>query len=136
VDRIACAWLIRTFIDPKARFKFVPASPPYRAQRNELRFDMADAEFTHRGDRCSFEVLVAETGLRDPALRAIAEVIHDLDLKDGKFGRPETEGVRQLIAGITLGTNDDSVRIARGCALFDDLSRSMQRAPAKTQRRQ
>jgi hypothetical protein len=130
VDRIACAWLVRTFIDPKAQFKFVPASPPYRPQRDELRFDMADAEYTHRGDRCSFEVLVEDAGLRDPALRAIAEVIHDLDLKDAKFGRPETEGVRQLISGITLGTNDDSVRIERGCALFDDLYRSAQRTPA------
>jgi hypothetical protein len=81
-------------------------------------------------------VLVDDAGLRDPALRAIAEVIHDLDLKDGKFGRPETEGVRQLISGITLGTNDDSVRLERGCALFDDLYRSAQRAPATKSARQ
>jgi len=129
VDRIACAWLIRKFVDPKARFKFVAAAG-YAPHRNELRFDMADAEFTHRGDRCSFEVLLAEAGLRDPALQAIAEIVHDLDLKDGKFGRPEAEGVRQLISGITLGTDDDTTRIARGADLFDDLYRSLQRKPA------
>jgi len=133
VDRIACAWLIRTFIDGKARFKFVAA--PYAPGRNELRFDMADAEFTHRGDRCSFEVLLAAIGLRDAGLQAIAEIIHDLDLKDGKFARPEAEGVRQLLAGITLGTEDDSIRIARGSALFDDLYRSFQRNSASTAKR-
>jgi hypothetical protein len=129
VDRIACAWLIRTFIDPKARFKFVQASG-YRAQANELRFDMADAEFTHRGDRCSFEVLLAETGLAAPALQIIAEIVHDLDLKDGKFGRPEAEGVRQLLTGITLGADDDPTRIARGSDLCNDLYRSLRRKPA------
>src|SRR5262245_57704960 len=95
VDRIACAWLVRKCIDPKARFKFVDAAG-YAPQKNQLRFDMADAEFTHRGDRCSFEVLLAEIALRDPALHAIAQIVHDLDLKDGKFERPEAEGVRQL----------------------------------------
>lgn len=129
VDRIACAWLIRKFIDPKARFKFVE-SAGYATQRNELRFDMADAEFTHRGDRCSFEVLLAEIGQRDPALQAIAEIVHDLDLKDAKFGRPEAEGVRQLLSGITLGTEDDPTRIARGSELFENLYRSLQRKPS------
>jgi hypothetical protein len=128
VDRIACAWLVRKFIDPKARFKFVAAAG-YAPQKNEVRFDMADAEFTHRGERCSFEVLLGEAGLRDPALQAIGEIIHDLDLKDGKFGRPEVEGVRQLIAGITLGTDDDRIRLERGADLFENLYRSLQRKP-------
>jgi len=126
VDRIASAWFIVRFIDSKARFKFVGPSG-YDPKREELRFDMADAEFTHRGDQCSFEVLLAESGLRDPALRAIAEIVHDLDLKDEKFARPETEGVRQLLSGITLGSDDDKVRLERGGALFDDLYRSQQR---------
>lgn len=134
VDRIACAWLIRKFIDPRARFRFVDAD--HRgARRNELRFDMADAEFTHRGDRCSFEVLLAEAGLRDPALGAIGEIVHDLDLKDGKFGRPETEGIRQLMAGITLASDDDRARCARAAALFDDLYRSLRQKPPGAPRR-
>ena len=133
VDRIASAWFIVRFIDSKARFKFVGPSG-YDPKREELRFDMADAEFTHRGDQCSFEVLLAESGLRDPALRAIAEIVHDLDLKDEKFARPETEGVRQLLSGIILGSDDDKVRLERGGALFDDLYRSQQRRSPKGKR--
>jgi hypothetical protein len=129
VDRIACAWFIRKFIDPAARFKFVePAG--YAPKRSELRFDMADAEFTHRGDQCSFEVLLAESALRDGALQVIAELVHDLDLKDGKFGRPEAEGVRQLLSGIVLASEDDRSRVERGGVLFEDLYRSLQRKPA------
>jgi hypothetical protein len=134
VDRIACAWFIRRFIDAAARFKFVePAG--YTAARNELRFDMAEAEFTHRGDRCSFEVLLAESGLREPALQVIAEIVHDLDLKDGKFGRAETEGVRQLLSGITLSSESDKSRLERGATLFEDLYRSLQRSPSRRRKR-
>lgn len=120
VDRIASAWLIRRFIDPGARFKFVPATG-YAAMAGELRFDMFEGEFTHKGDRCTFEVLIAHAGLADPALAAIGEIIHDLDLKDGKYGREEAAGVRSLIAGITASSSDDEQRLARGAALLDDL---------------
>ena len=120
VDRIASAWLIRRFVDPAARFKFVPGSG-YVAQPGELRFDMFEGEFTHRGERCTFEVLLAETGLDDPALDAIAEIIHDIDLKDGKYGREEAAGVRSLIAGIAASSPDDEQRLARGAVLLDDL---------------
>ena len=120
VDRIASAWLIRRFVDPEARFKFVPGKG-YRPERDELRFDMFEAEFTHEGDRCTFEVLVGRLGLEDPALAPIAEIVHDIDLKDTKFGRPETPGIERLIAGIALGHRDDEARLARGTALLDDL---------------
>ena len=119
VDRIACAWLIRRFIDPKAKFKFV-AAKPYRQASGELRFDMADAEFTHEGDKCSFEVLLEKLCIGDKALGAIGEIIHDLDLKDGKFGRPETVGIGHVIAGICRTQGQDEARIARGKELFDD----------------
>ncbi|NDH62394.1 MAG: ChrB protein [Alphaproteobacteria bacterium] len=120
VDRIASAWLIRRFIDPAARFKFVPGTG-YVAQPGELRFDMFEGEFTHRGERCTFEVLLADAKLDDPALGAIAEIIHDIDLKDGKYGREETAGVRSLIAGIAASSPDDVERLARGAVLLDDL---------------
>ncbi|HTE80468.1 MAG TPA: chromate resistance protein ChrB domain-containing protein [Reyranella sp.] len=120
VDRIASAWLIRRFIDPGARFKFVPGTG-YRPQAGELRFDMFEGEFTHLGDRCTFEVLLGHAGLVDPALRAIGEIIHDIDLKDGKYGREEVAGVRSLIAGIAASSTDDEQRLARGAALLDDL---------------
>lgn len=120
VDRIASAWLIRRFIDPEARFKFVPGTG-YKPLQDELRFDMFEGEFTHRGDRCTFEVLVAHSGIVDPALAAIGEIVHDIDLKDDKYGREETGGLRSLIAGITTVSADDEQRISRGSAVFDDL---------------
>jgi hypothetical protein len=120
VDRIASAWLVRRFIDPEPRFKFVPAKG-YVPEPGELRFDMFEAEFTHEGDRCTFEVLLGRAGLGEPALRAIAEIVHDIDLKDGKFARPEAEGIRTLIAGICAATGNDEERLARGGAAFEDL---------------
>jgi hypothetical protein len=122
VDRIASAWLIRRFIDPEARFKFVP-STGYAPQPGELRFDMFEAEFTHEGDRCTFEVLCERAGLEDPAVRILGEIVHDIDLKDAKFGREETAGVASLIDGIVLAHSDDEQRLARGAAILGDLYR-------------
>jgi hypothetical protein len=119
VDRIACSWLIRRFIDPDATFRFVTKDD--RPRPGELRFDMYDGEFTHEGDRCSFEVLLLRAGLDDPALQAIAEIVHDIDLKDGKFGREEAAGIAHLIAGISVAHEDDAQRIAAGAPLFDNL---------------
>ena len=123
VDRIACAWLIRRFIDPQARLKFVPAKG-YVPERDELRFDMFDAEFTHVGDRCTFEVLVERMALADPALAAIGEIIHDLDLRDDKFSRDETPGVRGAIDGICTVARGDEQRIAAAAPMFDGLHAS------------
>jgi hypothetical protein len=120
VDRIACAWLIRRFIDPGARFKFV-SGKGYAPSFGELRFDMFEAEFTHEGDRCSFEVLLGHAGLTDPALQAIAEIVHDIDLKDGKFGRDEAGGIKALIGGVAMAHQRDEERLTRGGAIFDDL---------------
>jgi hypothetical protein len=120
VDRMASAWFIRRFIDSGARFKFVPAKG-YKPLPDELRFDMFEAEFTHEGDRCSLEVLIERTGLNEPALGPIAEIVHDIDLKDSKFGRQETIGIERLIAGIAMANKDDETRLARGEAVFEDL---------------
>jgi hypothetical protein len=128
IDRIASAWLIRRFIDPAATFKFVPAKG-YRPEAGELRFDMFEAEFTHIGDRCTFEVLLDHTALQDPALRAIAEIVHDIDLKESKFGRPETPGIAHLVAGLAMNNPDDQARLARGEAVFGDLYAYLRRKP-------
>lgn len=128
VDRIASAWLIRRFIDEQARFRFV-SQEGYRPESGELRFDMFEAEFTHEGDRCTFEVLCERFGLADPALRAIADVVHDIDLKDSKYGREETPGISRLIAGISMNHRDDEVRLERGSAVFDDLYECFRRQP-------
>lgn len=126
VDRIASAWLVRRFIDPEARFKFVEARG-YAPAADEIRFDMFDAEFTHEGDRCTFEVLLDRFRLDDAALRAIAEIVHDIDLKDGKFGRPDTAGVGRVLGGIALAHADDGGRLARGEAVLSDLYESLRR---------
>jgi hypothetical protein len=120
VDRIACSWLIRRFIDPRAVFRFVVGEGYVRAP-DELRFDMLEGEFTHEGDRCSFEVLLTRAGLDDPALQAIAEIVHDIDLEDGKFVREETAGIAHIIAGIAMTEEDDEQRIAAGASVLDSL---------------
>jgi hypothetical protein len=120
VDRMASAWLIRRFIDPKARLKFV-AAKGYTPKAGELRFDMFEAEFTHEGDCCTFEVLVERAALRDAALQPIAEIVHDIDLKDGKFRRPEAVGIDRMIAGIAMATRDDAERIRAASAVWDSL---------------
>jgi len=126
VDRMATAWLVRRFIDPDARIKFVPAKG-YIPLVDEVRFDMFEAEFTHEGDRCSMEVLLAGTGMRDPALVRIAEIVHDIDLKDSKFQREETSGIARLIDGIAMSHKDDDVRLTRAAAMFDDLYENFRR---------
>jgi len=120
IDRIACAWLIKRFIDPDATFKFVEEKS-HRHQQGELRFDMFRGEFTHVGDKCTFEVLAASLPSRDAGLRAIAEIVHDIDLKDDKFAREETTGIAHVIAGVCATHADDLARIARGGAVFDDI---------------
>ncbi|HEX4440921.1 MAG TPA: chromate resistance protein ChrB domain-containing protein [Thermoanaerobaculia bacterium] len=119
IDRIASAWLIRRFIDPDAEFRFI--DPDEERRPDELRFDMAGGDFTHEGDGCTFETLVRTLGSPDDALRQVAEIVHDIDLKDGKFGRGDAQGVQQIVLGIVLYSSDDEERLSRGLALFDDL---------------
>ncbi len=109
-----------------ARFKFVNGKG-YAPEPGELRFDMFEAEFTHEGDRCTFEVLLDRFGLADPALRPIAEIVHDMDLKDDKFGRPERAGLDRLIDGLAASEQDDEARLARGSALFGALYQAFSR---------
>jgi hypothetical protein len=125
VDRIASAWLVRRFIDPGARFRFIDPHEP--ARTGELRFDMVGGDFTHEEDRCTFETLVRRTGLRDQALERVAEIVHDIDIKDAKFGRPEARGVEQLLWGMLAANPADADRLDRGFALLDDLYRSFSR---------
>ncbi|MFS8112243.1 chromate resistance protein [Rhizobium jaguaris] len=120
VDRIACSWLIRRFIDPDAVIRFVPGKG-YVPNPGEIRFDMFEGEITHQGDHCSFEVLLAGAGIADSALQAIAEIVHDIDLKDAKFGRKEASGIASLIAGICAANPKDEQRIVQGGPVFDNL---------------
>jgi hypothetical protein len=120
VDRMACAWLVGRFIDSDAKFKFV-GGQGYRAGQGEVTFDMYEADFTHVGDQCSFETLVKRFDLREAGLKPLAEIVHDIDVKDGKFMRAEAPGVAAIIAGIALAEREDEARIALGNRMFDAL---------------
>jgi hypothetical protein len=120
VDRIASAWLIRRSIDPDAKFKFVPPKG-YEPEKGELRFDMFEAEYSHVGERCTFETLLERFALREPGLRAVADVVHDIDLKESKFAHPETAGVAACIVGLCRDHRDDEVRLERGAVIFESL---------------
>ena len=125
VDRIASAWLIRRFIDPAAKLKYVEARG-YAPSAGELRFDMFDAEFTHEGELCTFEVLLAKWGSGDVALRRIGEIVHDIDVRDEKFRRQETDGFAALIAGVCLEHREDGARLEAGSVVLDALYRAFQ----------
>jgi hypothetical protein len=120
VDRIASAWFIRCFIDDEAKFKFVSPGG-YRPAAGEICFDMYEAEFTHEGDRCTFEILVRRFRPRLRALIEISQIVHDIDLRDGKFARAEAAGLAGIIRGITMACRSDEERIARGSELLDAL---------------
>ena len=120
-DRLACAWLIRRYLDPKARFRFAPE--PART-RGAVAFDAPDARFTHRGEDCTFEVLVHDFGVHAPGVTLVAEVIHDIDVKDGKFGRPETAGFARILEGLRATEGNDVRRVKRALPLFDWLAAS------------
>lgn len=130
VDRIASAWLIRRFIDSEAKLKYVEAKG-YVPQAGELRFDMFDAEFTHEGEMCTFEVLLARWGSDDPALRHIADMVHDIDLRDERFKREETGGFTALITGIALQHREDPARLEAGTVMLDAFYRALQQRNRK-----
>lgn len=119
VDRMASAWLIRRFIDPDATFEFV--RDPGMAADSAVAFDMFGVEFTHRGESCTFEVLCAEFQLDEDALTKIAALVHDLDLKDQRFGAPEATTIGAVIDGLRLSHADDHALLSSGMSLFEAL---------------
>jgi hypothetical protein len=130
VDRIASAWLIRRFIDRGAKFKFV-SSNQYTPRARELRFDMYEGEYTHEGDRSTFEVMLDRLGISDHALTRIAEIVHALDLKDEKFHQAETAGLSVVLKGIVMTHPSDKERLELGCELFDGMYQVFHRQKKK-----
>lgn len=126
VDRIACGWLIRRFVDNAAVFKFVDAAP-YAPTPDELRFDMFDGEYTHEGDRCTFEVMIQRLQLQGQALVPLAEMVHDIDLKDTKYDRAERYGFNALLTGLVTSQPNDDQRMAEGFRLFENMYAYFQR---------
>ncbi|HXU47164.1 MAG TPA: chromate resistance protein ChrB domain-containing protein [Thermoanaerobaculia bacterium] len=124
VDRLASAWLIRRFIDPEARIRYGET-----ARQGEVSFDMRGAEFGHRGGLCTFETLLAAFSLgsdsADPALAALAEIVHEIDLGDGTSARPEIAGLDGVLRGwLAAGWSDAELERA-GIALFEGLYGSL-----------
>ncbi|MEP6668508.1 MAG: chromate resistance protein ChrB domain-containing protein [Chthoniobacter sp.] len=118
IDRVGSAWLIRKFIDPQARFVFA-AKPS--AHPGAIPYDMMDVEFTHHGDACTFETLLMRFAIADPAVRRIGEMIHDADLEDAKFQRPECIGLDLLFKGWARLGHGDAEVLDKGFACFDAL---------------
>jgi hypothetical protein len=124
IDRVGSAWLIRRFIDPKARFIF---SGDAKKFPEAIPYDMVDVEFTHHSDDCTFETLIKRFALDDKALRAIAEMIHDADLEDGKFQRSECVGIDRVLKGwARLGLSDEQL-LEKGGECFDALYEQLRR---------
>jgi hypothetical protein len=126
VDRTACVWLIRRYVDPEPTFAFFgdPAEAPEGAEL----FDVAGARLSHRGEDCSFETFLEEYDLAgDPALREIAEVVHDADLMDEKYGRPESEGLDAIVRGMQLVLPDDEALTRHTDALYEGLHAYLRR---------
>jgi hypothetical protein len=127
VDRMASAWLIRRFIDAKARFAFAADRDALPAS-DAVRFDMFGVDFSHQGEGCTFETLCTVFGIDDPAVSRMAAIVHDLDLKDGRFGASDAPTVASLIEGLQLANGDDEVLLEQGITLFDALYRAFAHA--------
>jgi hypothetical protein len=119
VDRTACIWLIRRFLDPEASFAFFgdPAEAPEGAEL----FDVVGARLSHRGDACSFETFLKDYELEDRVLHEIAEIVHDADLMDEKYARPESEGLDAIVRGMQLSLPDDHTLIGYTDVLYEGL---------------
>ncbi len=120
IDRTACAWLIRRFVDPAAVFGFAP-DPAEAARLGGTPFDMPDVELGHQEGRCSFESLIHQYRLADPVLEKIAAMVHDADLRDQKFRLPEAPGLDALIRGLGMVIGDDHQLLGYTDRLYDGL---------------
>jgi hypothetical protein len=123
VDRMASAWLIRRFIDPRATFAFVD-----KAAAADVPFDMYDTShgFGHRGGLCTFEVLCEEFGIVDAPARQVAHIVHDLDLKEKTYAAPESVAIGRMIDGLRAMHADDATLLEQGIGMFEALARSFE----------
>ena len=118
IDRVASAWLIKRFIDSEAQFLF---APPAEFPKDAIPFDAPGAELSHQGEDCTFETLVKRARLRDRRLARLAEVVHEADLRDGKYPHDEARGIDLAIRALLAASPDDHQVLAQGMALFEGL---------------
>lgn len=126
VDRLATAWLIRRFIDPKAEFLFQKTGDPLPG--GAIPFDMVGIEFSHQGEDCTMETMLKRFSIKDPAAWEIARIVHDADLKDGKYGKEEAKGLNLLLKGLMDLHDEDNTLLEEGIQLFECLYRGQKRA--------
>jgi len=119
IDRTACAWLIRRFVDADARFVFV--DDPDEVPAGATPFDMRGVELGHRDGGCSFETILARYDLNDPALERIGQVVHEADIGDERYDAPEAAGMDALLRGLALSARDDQHMIDQTAPLYDAL---------------
>jgi hypothetical protein len=121
VDRMASAWLIKKFIDKSASFDFIDEKDIDAVGKSSIVFDMRGGEFTHIGNVCTFEVLIKSFGLKDKTLKKIAEIVHDLDMKDDKYKPVESKGLEDILIGIRKTARDDVDTLEKGMQVFEML---------------
>jgi hypothetical protein len=127
IDRTACAWLIRRFIDPDAEFVFV--DDPDEVPADATPFDMRGVELGHRDGGCSFETILARYELDDLALERIGQVVHEADIGDERYDAPEAPGIDALLRGLALSARDDQHMIAQTAPLYEALYALWSQAP-------
>ncbi len=125
VDRLACIWLLRRFVDPAAVIAYSASPEP-----DDVPFDIEEAKFGHQGNLCTFETMLQAFCLTEPALTPLAQIVHEIDLRDGLYARPEAPGVDAILAGWLAADFPDSVLEAHGVALFDGLYAALSSSPA------
>jgi hypothetical protein len=118
IDRIASAWLIKRFIDGDAQFLF---APPAEFPQDAIPFDAPGVELSHQGEDCTFETLVKRASLRDRRLKRLSEIVHEADLRDGKYPREEARGIDVAVRALLAASADDHQVLAQGMALFEGL---------------
>ena len=121
VDRFASAWLIKKFIDKNASFAFIDEKDLDTVAKDVIPFDIRGGKFTHTGNLCTFEVLIKSFRLKDKILRKMAEIVHELDLKDDKFRTPEAKGIEDILSGIRKTAKDDYASLEKGMSIFEML---------------
>jgi hypothetical protein len=126
VDRTACAWLIRRFIDPEAVFVFV--HDPDEVPDDATPFDIRGAELSHRGGLCTFETMLARYELDDRALGEIAGIVHEADLEDERFDAPEARGLDVILRGLSMVAESDEQMLAFSGPIYDGLYEYRRRA--------
>ena len=123
VDRIACPWLIRRFVDPEAEFLYVPADRVLEVAEDEgaLSYDAPGARYTHRDGLCSFEVLVEEYELHDPALHLLARIVHGADVAEDVDATPQSAGLKAVAEGFSYAEPDDHRQLELELPVYDAL---------------